>query len=194
MADLEVGLADNRLVPTVAAAFPPMLAGAFAVVGDDCEVAEGPADPVLAGRPAQAPAALPVTGLELARRGGNVLSAVTDAVPQNLPGAAALRQHFPDDQLAEALAGQVLRTGVHLHTLLLILAVRIPTGRRPAVLQIAGSYLDRPAAVAQAPPYGISVLAPGRGLHSHNIAEPLSGQVFCSAHACYSKYVPINKS
>ena len=115
---LEVGLAHGNFVSAVTSAFPEVFAGALAVIGDHLQHSEALADPVLEGRPAQATAALAVAGLKLAGRRGDGLSAVTDTVPHDLAGTAALRQHLPDRQLAEPLPGQVLAAGVHLQVLL----------------------------------------------------------------------------
>ena len=118
VAALEVGLAHSDFVSAVTSAFPEVLAAALAVIGDHLQHAEALADPVLPGRPAQATAALAIAGLKLAGRRGDGIAAVTDAVPHDLAGPAALRQYLADRQLPEPLPGQVLAVGMHLQVLL----------------------------------------------------------------------------
>ena len=171
VAVLEIGLADNGLIPAAAAAFPPVLTGTLSVVGNNSEISEMLADPVFDGRAAQAPAAPAVAGVQLAGRRNDCVAAVADAVPERAAEAVSALRAGLDDQLAEAPAGQILRPRAHLLVLTGILAFRIPAGRRPSVFQIPGGHAGRSAAVTEAPPHGIAVFSFRRRLHCNQMPE-----------------------
>ena len=107
VAVLEVGLADNSLISAGAAAFPPVLAGTLAVVGNDGEISELLTDPVLERRAAQAPAAPAVAGIQLSSRHDNCIAAVADTVPERAAEAIPALRAGLDDEFTETMSGQV---------------------------------------------------------------------------------------
>ena len=171
VAVLEIGLADNGLISAAAAAFPPVLAGTLSVVGNDREIPELLADPVFEGRAAEAPAAPAVAGVQLAGRRNDRIAAVADTVPERAAEAVFTLRTRLDNELAEALTGQILRPGTHLLVLTGILALRIPAGRRPSVFQIPGGHSSRPAAVTQTAPHCIAVFSFRRRFHCNQMPE-----------------------
>ena len=144
-----------------------MFASALAVIGGHCQPTEFPADPVFKGRTAQAAAALAVAGLQLSSRGDNSVSTVAQAIPENLSCTASFRQHSADEQLSEALSGQIFIP----HLLFLFFCgkytCRVAACCGPSVFQKSGRDFCCPAAVAPASPDGITVFSSGCGLHSH---------------------------
>jgi len=112
-----------------------MLTSALAVIGGHCKPPEFPADPVFKGRAAQAATAPAVASFQLACRGDNSVSAVAQALPENLSCIAAFRQHSADEQLSEALSGQVFIPGPKLLFFCGKCTCRITARCRPSVFQ-----------------------------------------------------------
>ena len=144
-----------------------MLTSALAVIGGHCKPPEFPADPVFQGRAAQAAAALAVAGLQLSSRGDNSVSTVAQAIPENLSCTASFRQHSADEQLSEALSGQIFIPGPKLLFLCGIFTCGITTGCRPSVFQRSRCDFCCSSAVAPASPNGITVFPSCCGLHGH---------------------------
>ena len=144
-----------------------MLAAALAVISSHCKPSEFPAGPVFKGRSAQAAATLSIPCFQLSCRDDNRISAVAQALPENLSCTASFRQHSADEQLSEAFSGQIFIPCPKLLFLCGIFTCGITTGCRPSVFQRSGRDFCRSAAVTHASPNGITVFPSCCGLHGH---------------------------
>ena len=169
----KAGLTDAGLVSTAALTFPVMLFVPLAVIGGHRQFSELFAYPVLERRPAQAPAAAPVTVDQLTGRHKDCVPAVADAIPQYPAVRIPLLSYGKDLQFSESSSGQVLIAG------LFLLA---SAGSHPAVFKKTRRCVHGITAVTPANPHGVAVFSlPGR-LDGGEFPEPHACEITFSAH------------